>query len=52
MSFIIILLISCFTPEPQVNSAADQAVVNYLLTKHAGQVSVPHDEVVITFIAE
>ena len=36
MSFIIILLASCFAPEPQP----------------IGQVSIPHDEVVITFMAE
>ena len=36
MSIITIILISCFTPEPQA----------------AGQVSIPHDEVVITFVAE
>ena len=36
MSFIIILLISCFAPDRQVE----------------GQVSIPHDEVVITFVAE
>ena len=36
MSFIIILIISCFTPE----------------TQPVGHVSIPHDEVVITFVAE
>ena len=36
MSFIIIFLINCFTPERQAT----------------GQVSIPHDEVVITFIAQ
>jgi hypothetical protein len=35
-SLIIIVLASCFTPEPVAE----------------GQVSIPHDEVVITFIAE
>jgi hypothetical protein len=36
MSFIIILLINCFTPERQAT----------------GKVSIPHDEIVITFVAE
>jgi hypothetical protein len=35
-SVIIILLASCFAPQPQVE----------------GHVSIPHDEVVITFVAE
>jgi hypothetical protein len=36
MSFIIILLINCFAPERRVE----------------GKVSIPHDEIVITFVAE
>ena len=36
MSFIIILLINCFAPEHQAT----------------GQVSIPHAEIVITFVAE
>ena len=36
MSFIIILLISCFAPERQP----------------VGQVTIPQDEIVITFVAE
>ena len=35
-SFIIIVLASCFTHEPHID----------------GQVTIPHDEVVITFVAE